>query len=60
MVAIMGQFLQETLTGQGPIEQIATGHVSPFGTSHTCHISISFIEVCILLSVHSSLLRVVH
>ncbi|KAG5189284.1 light harvesting complex protein [Tribonema minus] len=31
MVAITGMFLQEKLTGQGPIEQIVAGHISPFG-----------------------------
>ncbi|KAG5191790.1 light harvesting complex protein [Tribonema minus] len=31
MMAIVGMFVQEKLTGQGPIEQILAGHVSPFG-----------------------------
>lgn len=31
MVAIIGQWVQELLTGQGPIEQITAGHISPFG-----------------------------
>jgi light-harvesting complex I chlorophyll a/b binding protein 1 len=30
-VAILGQLLQESLTGQGPIEQLLVGHISPFG-----------------------------
>lgn len=31
MLAIIGQFVQEKLTGQGPIEQLLEGHFSPFG-----------------------------
>jgi hypothetical protein len=31
MMAIIGQFVQEKLTGQGPIEQLLVGHASPFG-----------------------------
>ncbi|KAG5179441.1 light harvesting complex protein [Tribonema minus] len=31
MMAIVGMFVQEKLTGQGPIEQLLAGHVSPFG-----------------------------
>lgn len=31
MVAIMGQLIQEGLTGQNVIEQIAAGHINPFG-----------------------------
>ncbi|GAB5034523.1 light harvesting complex protein, partial [Nannochloropsis oceanica] len=31
MIAIIGQWVQELLTGQGPIEQITAGHISPFG-----------------------------
>lgn len=31
MLAIIGQFVQEKLTGQGPIEQLLEGHISPFG-----------------------------
>ena len=31
MMAIVGMFVQEKLTGQGPIEQILAGHISPFG-----------------------------
>lgn len=31
MLAIAGQLIQETLTGQGPIEQLVEGHISPFG-----------------------------
>jgi light-harvesting complex I chlorophyll a/b binding protein 1 len=31
MMAIIGQFVQEKLTGQGPIEQLLAGHASPFG-----------------------------
>jgi len=31
MMAIIGQFVQEKLTGQGPIEQLLEGHYSPFG-----------------------------
>jgi light-harvesting complex I chlorophyll a/b binding protein 1 len=31
MMAIVGMFVQEKLTGQGPIEQLLVGHVSPFG-----------------------------
>lgn len=30
-IAIIGQWVQELLTGQGPIEQITAGHISPFG-----------------------------
>lgn len=30
-MAIIGQWVQELLTGQGPIEQITAGHISPFG-----------------------------
>lgn len=30
-VAIIGMFVQELLTGQGPIEQLQAGHYSPFG-----------------------------
>ncbi|KAG5190954.1 light harvesting complex protein [Tribonema minus] len=30
-VAIVGAFVQEKLTGQGPIEQLLAGHTSPFG-----------------------------
>ncbi|CAM9559314.1 unnamed protein product [Discosporangium mesarthrocarpum] len=31
MLAIMGMMVQEKLTGQTPIEQLASGHISPFG-----------------------------
>lgn len=31
MMAISGMLTQEALTGQGPIEQILAGHISPFG-----------------------------
>jgi len=31
MFGIAGMWLQESLTGQGPIEQIYAGHVNPFG-----------------------------
>lgn len=31
MLATIGQFVQEKLTGQGPIEQLLAGHISPFG-----------------------------
>ncbi|KAG5189618.1 chlorophyll a/b-binding protein domain-containing protein [Tribonema minus] len=31
MVASIGMFVQEALTGQGPIEQLQVGHISPFG-----------------------------
>jgi len=31
MLAISGMLTQEALTGQGPIEQILQGHISPFG-----------------------------
>ncbi|KAG5185145.1 light harvesting complex protein [Tribonema minus] len=31
MVATAGFFLQEALTGQGAVEQITSGHLSPFG-----------------------------
>jgi len=31
MVAIMGQLIQEGLTGQNVIEQLAAGHINPFG-----------------------------
>mmetsp|Transcript_2982 Transcript_2982/g.4527 ORF Transcript_2982/g.4527 Transcript_2982/m.4527 type:complete len:219 (-) Transcript_2982:46-702(-) len=31
MMAIMGMLVQEGLTKQGPLEQFAVGHVSPFG-----------------------------
>ncbi|KAG5191919.1 light harvesting complex protein [Tribonema minus] len=31
MIAIAAFFVQENLTGQGPIEQIYAGHVNPFG-----------------------------
>merc|ERR1711908_3202 len=31
MIAIMGQLIQEGLTGQNVIEQIAAGHINPFG-----------------------------
>lgn len=35
MVATAGFFLQEALTGQGAVEQLATGHYSPFGGGWT-------------------------
>eukprot|EP00903_Cladosiphon_okamuranus_P013174 g12287.t1 len=31
MLAIMGEMVQEKLTGQTAIEQLASGHISPFG-----------------------------
>jgi len=31
MVAFTAMQVQEALTGQGPLEQLATGHVNPFG-----------------------------
>mmetsp|Transcript_16988 Transcript_16988/g.25115 ORF Transcript_16988/g.25115 Transcript_16988/m.25115 type:complete len:219 (+) Transcript_16988:68-724(+) len=31
MLAIAAFFVQENLTGQGPIEQIVAGHINPFG-----------------------------
>jgi len=30
-MSIVGMFVQEKLTGQGPIQQILEGHISPFG-----------------------------
>jgi Chlorophyll A-B binding protein len=32
MLAIAAFLVQENLTGQGPIEQLVAGHISPFGT----------------------------
>jgi hypothetical protein len=31
MLAIAGQAYQTYLTGQGTIEQLSSGHISPFG-----------------------------
>ncbi|CAM9642540.1 unnamed protein product, partial [Phaeothamnion confervicola] len=31
MIAIFGEWAQELVTGQGPLEQLAAGHTSPFG-----------------------------
>ncbi|CEM11606.1 unnamed protein product [Vitrella brassicaformis CCMP3155] len=31
MIGISGMLVQEALTGQGPLEQIQVGHISPFG-----------------------------
>jgi hypothetical protein len=31
MVAISGQLLQEALTGQSTLQQLASGHINPFG-----------------------------
>lgn len=33
-MAIIGQFVQEKLTGQGPIEQLLAGHISPVSVAH--------------------------
>lgn len=34
-MAIIGQFVQEKLTGQGPIEQLLAGHISPVSAHAT-------------------------
>jgi hypothetical protein len=31
MIAIVGMFVQEKVVGQGPFEQLLTGHFLPFG-----------------------------